>query len=818
MKNLKNYNKEVKLSPSQLRWICPPEKLNFSTTEELAPLDKIVGQPRAIESIRMGAKLWARGYNMFVTGLSGTGRMTAVKQILDEITTECPMLYDFLYVNNFKDTSKPFLIRLHKGTGRGFQKAIKDNIDVVKLRLSLLFEEEPFHTTRKKIIEKYNNTERKALKDFDKKIEADGFVRGQLELGSGQPVQEIFVIVNGEPVQIDQIDEIASEAKIKVTQIKKIKSLYIKYKDELVALARESFKKMKGLRAQINVTDKAAAKVFLDNLFLDITDKYKTTYVQAYIEDMKEFILDNLALYVPSTSIVPIPLQGDESIPQDIYSVFEVNLLLDNSETNCAPTIIERIPNYTNLFGTFDKVYDARGFWRSDFSKIKTGSLLQADQGYLIVNADDLFSEPGVWQALKRVLLYGKLEMQTVEQFYQMAQSHLKPEPIDVNLKIIIIGGQTLYRFLYENEKGFKKIFKVNAQFDYETDLTDEYIGYFSQFIAKICKKENLPHCTQDGVAEVIQWAVAQSGSQTKITLKFSDVADLLREASFYDRDINKKFIDKEDVKKAIYWKRKRSDLYDEKMKQSIIEGDVLIDTFGSRVGQINGLTVMDTGQYSFGKPARITANVSAGDSGIINVEREVDLSGAIHDKAVMIINSYLQENFGKIKPISLSISIAFEQNYGGIDGDSASIAEMYVLYSALTGIPLTQQLAITGSMNQKGDVQPIGGLNEKITGYFEICRDRGLTGNQGVVIPVQNVKDLMLDDEITEAVEQGKFHVYSINRIEEGVKLFFGIEYEEFDKHGNLAKNCLKYLIEHNLEELRLASESVNKKTKKKK
>ena len=443
---------------------------------------------------------------------------------------------------------------------------------------------------------------------------------------------------------------------------------------------------------------------------------------------------------------------------------------------------------------------------------VKAGSILQADQGYLIVSANDLFSEAVSWKAIKNVLLYDKLDIQPYASYLQMTESQMKPESINVNVKVIIIGGQSLYNYLYRYEKGFKKIFKILAQFDYETEKNEEILNSIVRFIAKQCDEENLLHFKPKAVAEVLQWSVEHAGSQDRITLKFSDIADLLRESSYFAKLDNRRFVTEKQVQEALKQRTFRNNLIDNKITNHILKGNTLIDTEGARVGQINGLTVMTTGITSFGKPARITAAIGAGNRGIINIEREAQLSGSIHDKGILIIQGFFLERFAQEKPLSLSASIAFEQNYGGIDGDSASAAEIYVLLSAISQTPINQQIAITGSVNQKGDIQPIGGVNEKITGFYEICKARGFTGSQGVIIPHQNVNDLMLREEIIESVRKNEFTIHSINKIEDGAKLLLNKDFGIPDENGNYKKGTLLYEVKHKLEELYRNSKTVIK------
>lgn len=816
-KAAKRHKNELK--PKALRWVCPDSEFNFRTTREVESLNAVVGQPRAIEAIRMGAELFAKGYNIFVTGLSGTGRFTTVKKILREVTTKTPQTNDYCYVNNFESSDSPRLITLPQGKGKEFAASMEEAMTLLRRRLPKLFEEENFQASRRKIVEYYQQQEREILSKFDEKIRPHGFVRGQIENEQGLAQPEVFPLIDDKPVQIENIDEFVTKKKLTKKKADKLKELYQQFHHEIYDLARTGMKIMKEFRKELIKNDKAAAQIQVDTVFDEIKEHFKNEKVDLYIEEVKKHVLNNLNIFVASTNPTgQTPDIKKENDHQDHFQLFAVNVLIDNSNTKNAPVVIETTPSYTNLFGTIERSYDSRGYWKTDFTKIKAGSLLKADNGYLIVNALDLFSEPGVWPALKRVLLYEKVEIQPYEAVFQLSQLHMKPEPINVKVKVVIIGGQTLYRMLYLYEKGFKKIFKVNAQFDYETQKTDEMLQNYAKFISKICKDENLPPCTPDGVAAIIEWAVEHAGSQKRISLKFSDVADILRESAFYDIGSPRKYINREDVEKAIEWRYHRNDLIDEKMRDYILEGTTLIDTDGERAGQINGLTVMDTGILSFGKPARITASVSAGNAGIVNIEREVDMSGKIHSKAVLIISSFLRERFASKKPLALTAAIAFEQSYGGIDGDSASAAEIYVLLSAITGIPIKQNIAITGSANQKGDIQPIGGVNQKIRGFYEICRERGFTGDQGVVIPIQNVDDLMLAPNIVKSVKKGEFHIYSISTIEEGVEIMMGMPAGERGTDGKFPKDTVFSKVEEKLNQLRKAAKDKDVDSKKKK
>lgn len=802
------------LSPELMRWRCPIENFKFKSTKELTPLNEIVGQPRAIEALRLGAELQAKGYNIFVTGLSGTGRLTTVQHILEKVTSTCPITFDFCYVNNFSEEDRPRLVKLPRGRGKEFARAMADVVAFLRGRIPKIFEEELYQQSKRKIFDEYQSREKQILDAFDERILPFGFMRGQLETEQGLLQPEVFPIIDGKAVAVETLDELVVEGKMPKEIADKIKANWRKFHNEIYDLARVSMKIMQEYRKAMTENDKKNAEIAVTSVLDAVKTTFNNPAVNIYIDEATKYILEHLTLFVPSTAAgVPGSEAEKDDKEGDDFRLFTVNVILDNSNTVSAPVVTETTPSYSNLFGSIERVFDKRGgYWRTDFTKIKAGALLKADQGFLIVNANDLYSEPGVWTALKRVLLYDKIDIQNFDSYYQFSQATLKPESIDVNVKVIIIGGMSLYHMLFHYEKGFKKMFKVHAQFDYESERSEEMLMNYAGFIAKICVEESLPHVAPDGVGAIIEWAVEAAGSQKRITLKFSDVADILREAAFYDRSGSNTLIKREAVQKAIEWRRRRNDLLDEKIKYQITEGTMLIDTQGERVGQINGLTVYNNGFISFGKPARITAIVSAGNSGIINVEREADMSGAIHNKGVLIITGFLREKFAQTRPMSLTASIAFEQSYGGIDGDSASAAEIFIILSALTKVPIKQSFAITGSLNQKGDIQPIGGVNEKIRGFYEVCKERGLNGDNGVIIPKQNVNDLMLDDDIIADVKAGKFRIYPISTIEQGAEIIMGIKAGELDDKGLYPADSLYGKVVARLDELHKASEHLPK------
>lgn len=817
---METMKQQVKLLPEQLRWQCPVEFLEFDTTKELEPLSGIVGQNKAIDAIEMGAQIKSHGYNMFVSGISGTGRLTTVKRMLGKIAKSKPDLFDFCYVHNFKSSDMPRLLRFSAGRGKKFLKAMEEAILFLRRRIPQLFDEDSFQNKRREMIVQYQKKEQELLSEFNAKIQPSGFVLGQLQLENGTVQSEIFPVINGEAVQISDLDEMVVEKKITKKQVDALKKKYLQFKEELFELARTGVKQLNDFRKELLEFDKNSVSVIVATLFEDLKGQFPENDVQDYFEEIKKDILSNLQIFVAHTGQLDTE-RGTELSQDDIHDRFlrySVNLIIDNSSQQQIPIILETTPSFANLFGTIEKKFDPSGFWRTDFTQIKAGSLFKADQGYLVMNALDLLREPGVWAALKRFLLYGKLEIQSFDSYFQISQTMLKPQPVDLNVKVILIGDAEIYHALYFAEEDFKKIFKVNAEFDYETVTSKDMIVNYAKFMKKLCDQEGLLHFDKRGVAKVIEWAVEHTESQKKITLQFSDVADVMREASFFAKKNNAKVVTGDFVEQALEARRYRNDIYDSKIKEKILEGSLLISTEGERVGQINGLTVYNTGLVSFGKPARITVTVGVGSSDIISIEREVELSGSIHNKGIMTITGLIREKFAQKRPLTLSASIAFEQNYGGIDGDSASAAEVIALYSALSNVPVRQDIAITGSVNQKGDIQPIGGVNEKITGFFEICEERGLTGSQGVVIPVQNIHDLMLPKKVVDAVREGKFFITPVTSIEEATEIMLNDVALSVDSNGNYTPQSLYGRIDKRLEELHKASEEGDKHSKKKK
>ena len=795
------------LKPSELRWTCPLSLLKFKTTRELQPLRSIVGQERAIEALRLGARIRSQGYNIWASGVVGTGRMTTVRHILDEMKSSRPELFDFAYVHNFKQPETPILLRFSAGEGRVYKSMMEDALSVLGRRIPQLFEEEQFQIARKAIIQRYQNMEATLLKELDSKLRPAGFVLGQIQEEDGSSRSEIFPMIGGKPYTLEDLDELLQKGEITMEEVERMREAYVKHREELNEIGSRSIRIMADFRKELARHDQNAVGVLIKSVFDDVRHSFPRDRVAQFLDGVSTNILLHLEEFVKinSARMSGVLDEALEEAAKNLERIYTVNLVVDNYDVKEAPVIVETSPTYATLFGSVERRIDSKGFAVSDFSHIRAGSLLRADGGFIVLNAIDILSDGQMWSALKKVMLYGRLDIQTGDSQFQL--NSIKPEFVNVNVKIILLGDPAIYHALWNAEEDFHKMFKIHAEFEDQTERTPIMIGHLASFLAKLAEEEELFHCDRYGAAELIEWAVEYTDSQDKITLQFSYVADLLREASYYARQAGASLISRTHVKQALDERRWRSNSVDERMREQISKGVLLIDVAGNRVGQINGLTVYQSGIVAYGKPSRITSTVSAGNSGIINIEREVEMSGAIHNKGVLILSGLLRSLFSRSQPMSFTASIAFEQSYGGVDGDSASVAEIIALLSAISNIPIRQDFAITGSINQKGDVQAIGGVNEKIIGFFEVCKDRGLTGTQGVIMPKTNVNDLMLREDVIEAVTKKKFFLYPISRLEEAVELMMEVPAGKLNKDGKFPTNSVYAKVQQNLDVLHEAS-----------
>ncbi|NJD23075.1 MAG: peptidase, partial [Melioribacter sp.] len=791
---------QKELKPEDLKWSCDTKVFDFEDTEKVKPIEGIVGQERALKALRLGVDLKSSGYNIFITGLSGTGKFTAIKQMLESITPDCSHLSDYAYVNNFQDEDRPLLLQFPSGQAIKFRKDLSWVIKFLQEKIPQLLSTDPFTAKKKQMLNEFGQTQQKMMNDFEEKLKKDHFTLGQVKVGElVRP--EILAVVEDQPVFVQQLDELVRSEKLTKDKVQEIITKYASYQDELQTLFKQSLKLTQDIQEKISLLESDFVNGFIMVTIDDLKKKYKPHSVKEYLDQVHESILQNLDVFKGQK---PVREETGGGIVIDYLKEYEVNIILDNSSTKKCPVIVESSPTYNNLFGTIEKYSDGKGGWYADFTKIKAGSLLRANGGYLIINAMDAFGEPGVWKTLKRVLLFGQLEIQDIANVYQFSPSILKPEPINIDTKVIMIGNAYIYSVLSSYEDDFNKIFKVKADFDYEMKRTDTAMTEYAKIIKKLIESEKLLEFHNTAIAKIIEYGARYAGEKNKLTTRFAYIADLVRESNFWARSAGHKMVTKKNVDEAFDASKDRHGLYESKLSEMINDGTILIDTDGARVGTINGLAVYESGQHSFGKPTRITASVSLGTGNIINVEREAGLSGNTHNKGVLIISGYFRENFGYRIPLSFQASLVFEQGYGMIDGDSASITEICALLSALSNIPLKQSFAITGSVNQKGEIQPIGGVNEKIEGFFDVCKMKGLTGKHGVIIPLQNVKDLMLKDEVLNAVKKNQFHVYAVSKVEEAIEILTGLRAGKKLKNGRYQSDTIFGTVEKELTAMR--------------
>ncbi len=793
-------SKHSELKPEDLKLECDTSNFEFESTQTIEPIEGIVGQERALKALKIGVEIKNQGYNIFITGLSGTGKYTTIQKVLETMRPKATELFDYAYVNNFEDPDRPTLLTFPAGKAKQFKEDLKSAIKFLREKIPTALENEPFLSQKKKLVSEFGENQQTLMTAFEQKLKEENFTLGEVKTGD-MVHPEIFAVIDNKPVLLPQLEEFVQKKKITQKQVKQIVKKYAAFQEELQIVFRKSFQLSQNFKKNISMLEQKAVKDIISAALESLKEKYPYEKVKKHLEKLGDDVLQNLDVFKGGK---PPEEKTAAGFIIDYFKDYEVNVILDNSKTKERPVVVETTPSFTNLFGIIEKSFDPSGGWYSDFSQIKAGSLLRANGGYLILNAMDAFSEPGVWKTLKRVMLYGTLQIQDFSNLYQFSPSILKPEPIEIKTKVIFIGSAQLYSLLSEYENDFNKLFKIKAEFDYEMKRTKQALNEYARLVKKLIKTEGLLEFDKAAIAKIAEFGSRYAGRKDKLTTRFAYIADLTREASFWAEDDGEKIVSDYHVQQAYDANKERNSLGESKIQEAILEDVLLIDTDGARVGQINGLAVFANGKYSFGKPTRITASVSLGNGNIINVEREAGLSGSTHNKGVLIIGGYFREKFGKKIPPSFTASLVFEQGYGMIDGDSASVTEICALLSTISGIPIKQSFAITGSVNQKGDIQPIGGVNEKIEGFFDVCKERGLTKKQGVIIPIQNVKDLMLKDEVIEAVKNKEFHIYPISTVEEAIELLTGVKSGKITKSGHYQANTVFGEVEKRLREMR--------------
>ena len=754
------------LSADRVRNICDPNQLGLQTTRDCPPLEGIIGQKRAVQALQFGLEIPERGFNIYVAGLPGTGKTTAVVSFLEERARSRPVPPDWVYLNNFKDPYQPNALKLPAGRGRTFQREVRAFVDRAKSGLQQAFENEEYEARKAEVQTDTGKRRDTLFQGMADKAKEAGFLFQVTPMG-----MVIAALKDGKPVDAKAFAELEPEVR------EDLEAKRETLQDELKEVIKEAHKLDKTAQERTEEMDREVALYALGHLMEDLLESYSDIpVITAYLKEMHEDILENIGLFRSNPDEKKDPrleaLLGEGAA----FRKYEVNVIVDNHGREGAPVIFERNPTYPNLFGRIEKEAQF-GALQTDFTMIRGGSIHRANGGYLVIPVLEMLRNLYAWDGLKGAVRNGEVVIEELgERLGHITTRGLRPEPSPLEVKVVLIGNPMYYQILYNQDEDFNELFKVKADFDTRMDRSEENIRDYLAFVCTLCEKEGLRQLDSRGAAKVIEFGSRQADDQEKLSTHFRSVADLIREANFWAGRDGQDEVGAPHVQKAIEEKVYRSNLIQERIQEMIRRGSLLIDTSGQAPGQINGLAVLNVGDYHFGRPSRITASIGLGRGGIVDIEREAKLGGPIHTKGVLILSGYLVQQYAQDKPLSLSARLVFEQSYEGVEGDSASCAELYALLSARSHLSIRQGIAVTGSVNQNGDVQAIGGVNEKIEGFFEVCKAAGLSGEQGVLIPDSNVQNLMLKEEVVEAIRAGKFHVWPVQTIDEGIEVLTGV------------------------------------------
>jgi lon-related putative ATP-dependent protease len=783
------------LTAEQVRQSCAPTLFDCTSTEELKPSDGIIGQDRALSALKFGLNIAKDGFNVYVSGLAGTGRTTAIKSFMEALAAKKETPSDWCYVHNFRDSYCPRALKVAAGKGEALRKDMERTIGNVQRSLVQAFASKEYEKRRAEITEDFNKKREAVFKILDKKARDGGF------LLQATPVGVVFVPASdGEPMSEENYNKLSAKDREELK----------KKQDELTKELNEQAAKLSteqsAVEKQLEDTDREVVSYSINYLFEKLKDKYaELQQVVDYLKEVEQDIIENFGQFKAE----PKAQEGDpmasmrELARKQAFRKYEVNVLVDNSELKGAPVILELNPTFNNLFGRIEKEAQFGALY-TDFTMIKSGSLHRANGGYLVLRIEDILTNFQSWEGLKRTLRDGKLVIEELgERLGFVVTKSLRPEPVPLDIKVVVIGEPIFYYLLLRLDLEFKELFKVKAEFDSRMDRSKATLKEYAAVICRICNNENLKHLKSDALAKIMEHSSRLAGDQEKLSTLFADIADILREASFWAEEDGAKLVQAKHVEKAIEEKVYRSNLIQQRINEMIDKGMIIIDTEGEDIGQVNGLSVIDLGDFAFGRPTRITASVGVGREGLIDIEREAKLGGPLHSKGVMILNGYITDKYVGDIPLSLSARLVFEQSYEEVEGDSASSTELYAILSRLSDVPIKQGIAVTGSVNQKGEVQAIGGLNEKVEGFFEVCRAKGLNGGQGVLIPAANVRNLMLKEEVVAAVKEDKFHIYPVRTIDEGIEVLTGLKAGKRRKDGSFEPNSINGRVQKRLTSL---------------
>lgn len=777
--------KKNELSYKDLKITCNPEIFKFEDTSELEPINTGIGQERGIKALEFGVNVDIKGYNIYLEGPSGVGKTMYAKNYLDKISKKKKTPSDWCYIYNFANPNEPIAVSFPAGQGKEFKETMDSFIKDIRHDIKSTFNNDDFEKEKTLIRQDFENKKDSLLNKLNQESEKHGF-----QVKSAQNGIYMMPIIDGKTIEEEEFEKLDEEVKKEFEEKSSIvQEQIMQVIGQIKEMERSSNKRLEEWQANI-------ALLTVNSHINYIKSKYKRNKkVNQFLNDVKQDILKNISVFTAieeeKQTISNAPRQ---EMPKPWLN-YRVNLFVDNSSLEGAPVIMDSNYSYHNIFGKleYENYY---GTLKTDYTMLKPGLLQIANGGYIIFQAKDLLANNICYESLKKALRIKEISIEnTADQRSSMVMISLKPEPIPLDVKIIMIGNDAIYQSLLAMDSDFRKLFKVKVEFEENAPLTEENMNKLARFIHGFCVQEELPHLDRTAMAKVVEYASKISGEKEKLSTRFTDIAQVIGEAATWAQMDKKKLVTAEYIDIALKERIERVKKYDAKYMEMIKENTLLIDTSGSQVGQINGLTVMTIGDYTFGKPVKITANTYMGKTGVVNVEREVELSGSSHSKGVLILTGYLGEMFAQDIPLSLTASICFEQLYNGVDGDSASSTELYAILSSLSGIPINQSISVTGSVNQKGEIQPIGGVNDKIEGFFQVCKMRGLDGSHGVIIPKQNVRNLSLSEEIVEAVKNKRFHIYAISTIEEGIEILTGVPAGKKDANGKFPAGSVNYL-----------------------
>ena len=768
-------SKKYELKAADLRCVCDHRIFKFKNTSEIKPLDEVIGQKRAVQAIEFGLNMKSAGYNIFVTGVEGTGKSTIVRELVSKHANTLPRPDDWCLVNNFKDEFRPKAIAVPPGKAVQFRKKMNKFVKALQKDLPKAFEGESYLKHLSGIKSRFSDKQNRLFRKIDKFA-----AKSNLQIIKSEQEIETVPVIDGTPLTPEDYNKLPHDKKAAIeANVRRIQ-------EQIEMASVEVDKLNQALHTDVEkLMDKVTFSVVRGRLEKIRSEFKDSPNILNHLDEIEQDIVENVQYFMPS--------EEDNSKEENIFKLppksnlqrYQVNALTDREPAKGAPVVFETNPTYHNVMGRIEKrAY--MGTVTTDFTMVKAGSLLNANGGFLIMDMESLMMHPYVWEALKRALQAKDLPIEDIAEETGFGTVSLRPAPIPLEVKVVLLGSYDDFEVLQDYDPRFNKIFKVRADFDYEVERNDDTVQQYARFIARVCNEENLLPFTPKAVATIVEYGEKYVSDKNKLSIRFGPLLGVLKESDYWARKSKARLISDKYVVKAFSEHRFRYNLYEEKTHESYLDNTIMIDVAGEVVGQVNALAVYQIGNFSFGRPVRITAETFMGKDGVINVERESKLSGKTHDKGVLILSGYMGRTFAQNYPLNLSISITFEQSYSGIDGDSASSTELYAIISSLSGIPIKQEIAVSGSVNQKGQIQAIGGVNHKVEGFFEVCKTNELTGSQGVMIPKANVKNLMLRKEVIDAVKKRKFHVYQVSTVAEGIEILTGMPAGKADKNGN--------------------------------